>query len=91
MEMDVTTIVASGLAAFPLDGIGTISCTWDWGCYFNPWEANYQIGPCKREDFVAWNDKADPPAAWPCCGAAYDCAEQNGAPCCEPQLGWACP
>ncbi len=55
-------------------------CTWDWGCWANPEEPDYQIGPCKRDVFIC----IYPDLGIPCCNAAYNCSELDGAPCCYP-------
>ena len=71
-------------------------CAWDLGCFLNPFEENSQKSPCKRDERVCIElDEEDPESplqtAYPCCSEKYNCTEENGQPCCDPQTGWVCP
>ncbi|NSW77474.1 MAG: hypothetical protein HPY54_00380 [Chthonomonadetes bacterium] len=38
-------------------------CIWDWGCWLNPSEPNYQIKPCQRDEWeCVWLPAPLPPA-----------------------------
>jgi len=66
-------------------------CVWDWGCWLNPQEPNYQLKPCRRTVlWCLWVEFGDP--FWiRCCNERERCWEVNGEPCCHPLYNVRCP
>ena len=67
-------------------------CMWDLGCWANPFEPDYQVSLCDREEVFClvyvgggyWY-------GYYCCKPAVNCQEVDGAPCCEPYHTHPCP
>ncbi|GIV17971.1 MAG: hypothetical protein KatS3mg022_3406 [Armatimonadota bacterium] len=68
-------------------------CRWDWGCWLNPREPNYQLKLCTRGHFTCrWYDY--PGGGYiliRCCDEGASCQEVNGWPCCHPLNNVICP
>jgi len=67
-------------------------CMWDYGCWFNPFEPDYQVSICDRPLSLCLIYLGE--GMWQvieCCEPAVNCSEVDGAPCCEPYNVHPCP
>lgn len=70
-------------------------CVWDYGCWANPLEPDYQVSLCDREVVRCIVTVSGPGPGYTygyyCCEGAVNCDEIDGAPCCEPYHTHPCP
>jgi len=77
---------------FPQGVLRWYCCMWDYGCWFNPFEPDYQVSICDRPvTLCVVYIPSGYMYEYYCCEPAINCDEINGAPCCEPYHTHPCP
>ena len=67
-------------------------CMWDYGCWANPTQPDYQVSLCDREVVLCYvNVGGGYQYGYYCCEPAVNCSEVDGAPCCQPYHVHSCP